>query len=185
MPIGHESPDATRSRVRRAFGEQFGRAPGESVVARSLDFEGTVEFRVSRPEHGWPEWGEYVKGVAWAMNDAGHRLAGWRGVVGGEVPIGAGLSSSAALELAAARAFAAVSALEWRPASMALLAQKAENEWVGVRCGIMDQMVSAAARAGHVLLIDCRSLELRYLPLPAGAGVVVVASAARRGLVGG
>ena len=224
MPIGPESPDSTRSRVRRAFGAQFGaspefvvrapgrvnligehtdynegfvlpmaiqravwialgRAPDESVVARSLDFEGTVEFRVSRPEHGGPEWGEYVKGVAWAMNDAGHRLAGWRGVVGGEVPIGAGLSSSAALELAAARAFAAVSALEWRPASMALLAQKAENEWVGVRCGIMDQMVSAAARAGHVLLIDCRSLELRYLPLPAGAGVVVVDSATRRGLV--
>jgi galactokinase len=66
------------------------------------------------------------------------RAAGWEGVVAGDVPIGAGLSSSAALELATARAFAAVSGFEWRPAAMALLGQRAENKWVGVNCGIMD-----------------------------------------------
>ena len=158
-------------------------SPDERVVARSLDFEGSVEFPARRPEHGGPGWGEYLKGVAWALADAGHRVAAWRGVVGGDVPFGAGLSSSAALEMAAARAFAAVSALEWHPSPMALLAQKAENDWVGVRCGIMDQMVSAAAREGQALLIDCRTLELRHLPLPAGARVVVIDSATRRGLV--
>jgi galactokinase len=156
---------------------------GQRVLACSLEREGAVEFDAGRPQHGGPEWGEYLKGVAWALSDAGHHLTGWRGVVGGDVPIGAGLSSSAALEMAVARAFATSSGLDWQPGPMALLAQKAENEWVGVRCGIMDQLVSAAARAGHALLIDCRSLELRHLPLPAGAGIVVVDSATRRGLV--
>jgi galactokinase len=169
--------------IQRAAWIALGRAPGRRVQARSLDFEGMVEFEAPRPERGGPAWGEYLKGVAWALTGAGHRLEGWRGIVGGDVPIGAGLSSSAALEMAAARAFAAVSDLPWQPASMALLAQKAENEWVGVRCGIMDQMISAAARGGHALLIDCRSLELRHLPLPEGTLVVVVDSATRRGLL--
>ncbi len=158
-------------------------SPDDAVLAHSLDFEGPVRFSARRPERGGPKWGEYLKGVAWALGEAGVRVAGWQGTVGGNVPIGAGLSSSAAVEVAAARAFAAVSGVEWDPARMALLAQKAENDWVGVRCGIMDQMVSAAAREGHALLIDCRTLALRHLPLPPGARVVVIDSGVRRGLV--
>jgi galactokinase len=158
-------------------------SPDETVLAFSLDFEGPIRFSARRPERGGPKWGEYLKGVAWALGEAGVRVAGWQGAVGGNVPIGAGLSSSAAIEVAAARAFAAVSGVEWDPARMALLAQKAENDWVGVRCGIMDQMVSAAAREGHALLIDCRTLALRHLPLPPSARVVVIDSGVRRGLV--
>ncbi len=128
-------------------------------------------------------WVEYVKGVAWVLQQAGHALHGFEGVIAGDVPVGAGLSSSAALELAVARAFAAVSDLPWEPATMARLGQRAENEWVGVRCGIMDQMISAAGRAGHALLIDCRSLHTEAVPFPLGTTVVVLDTATRRGLV--
>jgi galactokinase len=166
------------------------------VQAASVDFEGDVGFEAMHPERplprhaprqvgdgNGPAWGQYLQGVAWALAEQGHRLQGWRGMVGGDVPIGAGLSSSAALEMAVARAFAAVSDIPWNPVAMARVGQRAENDWVGVRCGIMDQMVSAAARAGHALLLDCRTLELRHLPLPPEARVVVIDSGVRRGLV--
>jgi len=154
------------------------------VVVHSLNLNKTVEFSLAvlaRRESGWAE---YIKGVAWALQEAGYKLAGWEGVLSGDVPIGAGLSSSAALEIAAARAFAAVSDLSWEPTSMAKIGQRAENEWVGMNCGIMDQMISAAGRAGHALLIDCRSLETDAVPLPPGTSVVVMDTATRRGLVG-
>jgi galactokinase len=93
------------------------------------------------------------------------------------------LSSSAALELATARVFATVSDLAWEPAAMALLGQKAENQWVGVNCGIMDQMISAAGKEGHALLLDCRSLDGELVPLPSGVAVVVLDTGTRRGLV--
>jgi galactokinase len=153
------------------------------VEVASTDFEGALEFEALQPSRGGPPWGRYLQGVAWALAEAGYRLHGWRGVVGGDIPIGAGLSSSAALEMAAASAFAAASGFAWDPVAMAKAGQRAENEWVGVRCGIMDQMVSAAAKAGHALLIDCRTLELRNLPLPPGVRIVVIDSGTRRGLV--
>jgi galactokinase len=128
-------------------------------------------------------WLEYLRGTAWALMDAGHELCGWEGAVAGDVPIGAGLSSSAALELATACAFAQVSDLSWDPGAMALLGQRAENAWVGVNCGIMDQMISAAGRAGHALLLDCRTLIGRHVPLPPGTAVVILDTGTRRGLV--
>ena len=134
-------------------------------------------------QHGKPTWSEYPRGVAWALQEAGHSLRGFEGVTACDVPMGAGLSSSASFELAVARAFAEVSGFEWDPAEMARVGQRAENEWVGVSCGIMDQMISAAGREGHALLIDCRSLELTPVPLPTGAVAVVLDTATRRGLV--
>ncbi len=153
------------------------------VVATSLDFDETREFDLERLEKGDEGWIEYLKGTAWALREAGHGLVGFDAVVAGDVPIGAGLSSSAALEMATARALAAVSHLAWEPAAMALLGQKAENQWVGVNCGIMDQLISATGVAGQAVLIDCRSLETRPVPLPQGALVVVLDTATRRGLV--
>lgn len=130
-----------------------------------------------------PAWSEYLKGTAWALQRAGHGLAGWDGVIGSDVPIAAGLSSSAALELATARAFAATSRISWDPGAMARLAQRAENEWVGVNCGIMDQMISAVGREGHAVLIDCRTLQADAVPLPEDMVVVILDTATRRGLV--
>ena len=156
--------------------------PDRLVAARSLDFDDTAEFDLDRLEKQ-VGWNEYLKGVAWALQEAGYALTGFDAVVAGDVPIGAGLSSSAAWELAAARAFAVTSGFAWDAAQMALLGQRAENKWVGVNCGIMDQMISAAGQADHALLIDCRSLETQAVPLPPGTAVVVLDTTTRRGLV--
>ena len=153
------------------------------VLLHSLELDPTADFALDDFHHTDGGWTEYVKGVAWALQEAGLPLQGWEGVSTGDVPVGAGLSSSAALELAVARAFAAVSGFPWEPAQMARLAQKAENQWVGVNCGIMDQMISAAGKAGHALLIDCRSLETQLAPLPPETAVVILDTATRRGLV--
>lgn len=153
------------------------------VIAYSLDFDQSSGFTLDGMRHAGAGWVEYLKGVAWALQEAGYALNGWEGVVSGDVPIGAGLSSSAALEMATARAFAAVSDWAWEAATMAKLGQRAENQWVGVNCGIMDQMISAAGIADHALLIDCRSLETQAAPLPPGTVVVVLDTATRRGLV--
>lgn len=153
------------------------------VRLASLDFEETATFsldRLAREDEGWIE---YVKGVAWALQEAGYALRGWEGVLAGDIPVGAGLSSSAALEVAATRAFAAVSGWTWEAAPMARLSQRAENEWVGVNCGIMDQMIVAAGEEGHALLIDCRSLETEAVPLPLETAVVILDTTTRRGLV--
>ena len=156
------------------------------VLVHSIDFDDDASFALDdgnrRREEG--SWVEYLRGVAWALDDAGRPTAGWEGVVAGDIPVGAGLSSSAALELATARAFSAVNGVVWQPVAMARLAQRAENEWVGVNCGIMDQLISAAGEAGHAMLIDCRSLETRVVPIPTHVAVVVLDTGTRRGLVG-
>ncbi len=149
----------------------------------SLDFHETLEFDLQALGRGGPGWGEYPKGIAWALQQSGRRLRGWEGVISGEVPLGAGLSSSAAVELATARAFSAVADLEWDPLAMAQLAQRAENDWVGVACGIMDQLTSACGLADHALRIDCRSLEIEPVPLPELASVLVLDTGTRRDLV--
>ena len=153
------------------------------VVVHSIDFEQSGEFSLENLSAGEAGWIEYVKGTAWSLEEAGFEMVGWEGVLVGDVPLGAGLSSSAALEMATARAFAAAGKLQWDPTAMAKLGQRAENEWVGVNCGIMDQLVSAAGRADHALLIDCRTLDTEPVRLPDGVAVVVLDTSTRRGLV--
>ena len=161
------------------------------VHVHSTDFDAPARIALDAVERPKPsvgaaddaDWSEYLRGTAWALASEDYVLRGWEGVVGSDVPIGAGLSSSAALELATARAFAAVSDFAWQPERAALLAQRAENEWVGVDCGIMDQMISAVGLEGHAVLIDCRSLATEAVPLPADSVVVILDSATRRGLV--
>jgi len=153
------------------------------VVLHSIDFNEDATFALDDGKARAGGWVEYVRGVAWALEENGRPTRGWEGVAAGDVPLGAGLSSSAALELAAARTFAAVSGVVWQPVAMARLAQRAENEWVGVNCGIMDQLISAAGASGHALLIDCRSLATRSVLIPDSASVVVLDTGTRRGLV--
>jgi galactokinase len=153
------------------------------VAVHSIDFGEDARFAL---DDGGPKrggWVEYLRGVAWALQDGGRPTAGWEAVAAGDVPVGAGLSSSAALELATARTFAAVTGVVWQPVAMARISQRAENEWVGVNCGIMDQLISAAGAAGHALLIDCRSLETRSVLVPDSIAVVVLDTGTRRGLV--
>ena len=159
---------------------------GDQVRIHSVDFGEESSFSLSDVTELTPAgdgWLEYVKGTAWALDDSGRSLAGWEGVLLGDVPVGAGLSSSAAVELAVARAFQRGADWSWDAAAMALLGQRAENRWVGVNCGIMDQMISACGKDGHALLLDCRSLEGQHVPLPNGVAVVVLDTGTRRGLV--
>ena len=149
----------------------------------SLDLEVDSAFELDSLTKG-SDWIEYPKSIAYELLKAGYELRGFDAVMTGDVPRGAGLSSSAAVELAVARAFAAVSGIEWDAPKMAKLAQKAENEWVGVNCGIMDQMASAACKEGHALFLDCRSLEIQHAPLPKGVSIVILDTSTRRGLVG-
>ena len=127
-------------------------------------------------------WGRYVQGVAWALHESGLPLAGWRGALISDVPVGAGLSSSAALELAVARACSVTAGWEWDAVAVAKLCQRAENAWVGVNSGIMDQLASAAGVEGHALLLDCRSLQIGPEPLPEGITLVVMDTSTRREL---
>jgi galactokinase len=153
------------------------------VTVHALDFGENDTFDLDHLTPAPGSWADYVRGVAWALQQHGYATTGWKGVLAGDVPVGAGLSSSAALELAVARAFGAVAGWAWDAPRMALLGQYAENKWVGMNCGIMDQMISAAGVADHALMIDCRSLATFPMPLPPGIAVVVLDTATRRGLV--
>ncbi len=157
--------------------------PDDSVRLFSLDHDEEAVFSARAPERAAMSWREYPKGVAFALTSAGYELKGWEGVTLCDVPMGAGLSSSASFELAVALAFKAATGFPWDAPRMAVLGQKAENEWVGVKCGIMDQMISAVGRAGQAVLIDCRDLSLTYAPLPTGTAVVILDTMTRRGLV--
>jgi galactokinase len=154
------------------------------VYIYALDFEDYAEFNLTEMTKRHDHWAEYIKGTAWALQEAGHKLNGWEGVAAGDVPVAAGLSSSAALEMGAARLFCEVSGLDWNPREMAQLGQRTENLWIGVQSGIMDQMISAAGEQNHALLIDCRSLTWQAAPLPPETVVVVLDTATRRELVG-
>ncbi|MDF1595657.1 MAG: galactokinase [Acidimicrobiia bacterium] len=125
-------------------------------------------------------WEEYIKGVAWAMN--GDALPGWDGVIVSTIPIGASLSSSAALEIATALVFSTLAQRRWDPVAAAQSARRGESDWVGVSSGIMDQLISACGRTGHALLIDCRDLTRTPIPLPDGTRVAVLDTGTRRRL---
>ncbi|MDZ7372077.1 MAG: galactokinase, partial [candidate division KSB1 bacterium] len=119
-------------------------------------------------------WSDYVAGVAWALEEEGIRLSGASILIESNVPVGAGLSSSAALEISSALALLSTVGAEMDPVRLALLGQKAENQFVGMNCGIMDQFISLFAQPNHALFIDCRTLEHKPAPLPSEKVQVVI-----------
>lgn len=161
-----------------------------TVRVYSTDFDQHSEFSLDHLEHDQQhEWSNYLRGVADVLQKAGHTLRGFDAVMKGNVPIASGLSSSAATEMATIMAFAAAShntpsSLQIDGARAAQLAQRAENQFVGVNCGIMDQFISSLGRAQHALMIDCRSLGYELVPMPAGITVLVVDTTAPRTLAG-
>ncbi len=159
--------------------------PDRAVRLHSSDFDQDDSFGLDSIEHAGKKqaWSNYVRGVADVLQREGYGLRGMEAIVEGNVPRAAGLSSSAALELASLTAFRLLSSLDLDPVRAALVGQRAENEFVGMRCGIMDQFISSLGKAGHALLIDCRSLDFSPVPLPAGVRIVVTDSAIRRGLL--
>jgi galactokinase len=140
----------------------------------SENFADEIEFDLDEPDpKPRGHWSDYAVGVAVTLERAGYRLRGAALQIRGEVPAGAGLSSSAAVEVATACALAANSDLSIDRRELALICQKAENEFVGARVGIMDQFTSLFGRAQRALMLDCRSLEFRLLPLPDTVNLVI------------
>jgi galactokinase len=152
------------------------RRDGVEVRVHSVDFGESVAFRVDRPIERDPVhlWSNYVRGVLWALGQAGVPLAGMDLCFGGDVPRGAGLSSSAALEVVTAEVARALLGFDIQGPPLARLCQKAENDFVGMKCGIMDQFISLMGRAGNALFIDCRSLEHQLVPLELGDHVIAI-----------
>jgi galactokinase len=131
-----------------------------------------------------PMWANYVRGVVQELVQRGLPMRGMDMVIAGDVPQGAGLSSSASLSVAVGRLFATLPGFgQLTPIDLALIAQRAENDFVGCKCGNMDQISSACGIQDHALLIDCRSLEVRPVPIPAGAALMIFDSHVTRGLV--
>lgn len=159
-------------------------APASADIAVvAADAADCDRFVPARPiAQSGPLWANYVRGVADELIHAGFSVASGMLAIAGDVPLGAGLSSSAALEIAVALA---LTGGVIAPLDAALVCQRAENRFVGCNCGIMDQLVSAAGAAGHALLIDCRSLDRRAVRLPPDSAIVVIDSGMRHANSGG
>lgn len=128
-------------------------------------------------------WANYIRGVVKHLLERGYQIAGADIAVTGNVPQGAGLSSSAALEVVIGQTFKALYQLEISQAEIALNGQLAENQFVGCNCGIMDQMISAEGQENHAMLLDCRTLDTQAVSMPADMAVVIINSNKQRGLV--
>jgi len=129
------------------------------------------------------EWGHYPAGMAWALGEKGLDVKGMTAVFSSDVPRGASLSSSASVEMAFGKAWQTIGGWSIPPMQMALIGQRAENAYVGMNCGIMDQFASACGEKDRLLLLDCRSLEYRTLPLPDDVAIVIADTTVRRTLV--
>jgi galactokinase len=160
----------------------LGRATGPLLRIRSLDESGEVVVDLSTGVGPTDGWGAYATAVVRAIRDAGIEPRGFEGVISSDVPQGAGLSSSAALEVCLAHAMLPIAPA---PAELAQICRRAENVYVGVQSGIMDQLSSAAGGEGQALLIDCRSLDVRMVPVPEELTVLVIDSGVRRSLTDG
>ena len=158
--------------------------PDRRVVVHALDFDQRAEFSLDdiAPDAEHP-WSNYQRGVAWVLQGEGFTLPGLNAALTSDVPIGAGLSSSAAVEVATAYAWQVLGDLGLDRVRLALLCQRAENEFVGMNCGIMDQFISALGQRDSALLIDCRNLDHELVPIPAHTTIIVADTRVRRDLV--
>jgi len=130
-------------------------------------------------------WADYVRGTMFTLQNAEYALSGAHIAIAGNLPKGAGLSSSASLEVAVGKAMSALADIDIDNTRLAQIAQRAECDFVGTKCGIMDPLISAQGKAGHALLIDCRSLGLTDVPVPNDVAIMIVHSGVTRGLVDG
>ena len=144
------------------------------LIVHSENFNETIEgFLGGNHLHRLRKWSDYPLGVASILQEAGYRLRGANLYVRSEIPLGAGLSSSAALEVGVACALLDLSGYELERTKVAMLCQRAENEFVGARVGIMDQFISCLGKKDHALRLDCRSLEFEQVPIPSNVRLVI------------
>ncbi len=144
------------------------------LALRSEQFPKQFEFDLEKlPKHRVGDWCDYVLGIAVALQQAGDRLRGANVLVQSDIPIGAGLSSSAAIEVASALALLSLNRAGLPLTEIARLCQSVENNFIGARVGIMDQLVSCHGKSGHALFLDCRSLHFELLPIPDSIRMVI------------
>ncbi len=158
----------------------------QELHVHSTEFDATVSVDLDDPllpRRG--DWSDYVVGTALALRNSGYQLRGANIVVRGQVPIGSGLSSSAAIEVSTGYALLDISRAKMDLTKLALACRQAENEFVGARVGIMDQFISAHGRAGHALMLDCRSLESKALPIPSGVLLGICNTGVKHQIAGG
>ena len=156
-----------------------------TVRLRALDFEAQTSFSLDNVVHAERRrWSNYQRGVAAVLGERGFHLPGIDAAMSSDVPIGSGLSSSAAVEVATAVTWQTLAGFDLERSELALLCQRAENTFVGVNCGIMDQFISALGQQNAALLIDCRTLDYKPVPLPEGMAVVIMDTKKQRGLAG-
>ena len=178
---GFVLPVALKRDVRLVFRPRSDR----HIRIYSAEYDGWFEFDLDTPAYDKEIlWANYIQGMAWSLEQAGIRLTGIDAVVSGNVPKASGLSSSAALEIATANAllYAANAIDRLTGPEIAKAAQRAENQFVGVNCGIMDQFISMLGKDGHALLIDCRTLEYQLAPMPDNVALVIGNTKASRSL---
>jgi galactokinase len=160
--------------------------PDRRLRVYSMIMDETREFDLdSPPAAAAGDWSDYILGVAIMLEESGRPLTGADLIVWSDVPIGAGLSSSAALEVSCAHALLTAAGFPFEPIEIAKICQRAENDFVGMRCGVMDQYISCRGVAGHALLIDCRSLASRNVAIAPNLRLLVANSAVRHQHAGG
>lgn len=178
--------------IDRATWLAFAPTEGEQTTLVALDLSEEVSFtpetlptKTDSTGKPLPTWALYPAGVMWALQEAGLATPALQGVYASNVPQGSGLSSSASVEMAFALAWQTLGGWKRSPMERALLGQRAENQYVGVNCGIMDQFASACGEHDRLLHLDCRSLEWHILPLPADVAIVIADTMMRRTLTSG
>ncbi len=158
----------------------------DKLLMRSQNFPEPFEFDTANlPSQRLGAWCDYALGVLIMLQRVGFAIPGANLLISSDVPIGAGLSSSAAVEVATAFALLSLSKAKLPPPDLAKLCQRAENEFVGARCGIMDQFISCLGKANHALLLDCRSLHFNLVPIPPGVRLVICNTMVKHELSGG
>ena len=153
------------------------------AVVRSVSFDEDAEFTVNRGLTAEGHWSDYVKGMVSEFQAINLRMSGFDATIAGDVPLAAGLSSSAAVEMAVGRGLLELFDISMPGPKLATVGQRAENRFVGVNCGIMDQFVSANGKEGHALFLDCRDLSFELVPIAdEGIRIVICNSGVKRGL---
>lgn len=173
--------------IQRSTRVAFAPLDQADVLVRSSAFEDDEDVRITLGERGErrEHWSDYVHGVVRVLEDAAVSIRPAALLIDSDVPLGSGLSSSASLEVATANAFLSLCGVFMSPEDVALACQRAENEFVGTQCGIMDQFIACLGREGHALLLDCRSRETSFVPIPRSLEILVMNSGVRHALADG
>ena len=161
------------------------RTDGKIAVYSENYGEERVFEAASLPAKGSKHWSDYPMGVVSILAGEGHKIPGFSLSIWSDVPLGSGLSSSAAIEVATALAVLSLIGASYPPPVLARLCQRAENEFVGANCGIMDQFISANGKENHAMLLDCRDLSIQLAPIPANVALVIANTMVKHSVAGG